>query len=38
MHLVAEAFEGVLDAAPRQDGDVALHRVSAAQDYQARHG
>src|SRR5919205_167174 len=38
MDLVAEAFEGMLDAAARDEGDVALHRVSAAQDCQASHG
>src|SRR4028118_1159444 len=37
MDLVAEAFEGVLHAPPREEGDVALHRVSAAQNRQARH-
>src|SRR5215213_4463861 len=32
------AFEGVLDAAARDEGHVALHGVSAAQDCQACHG
>jgi hypothetical protein len=37
VNVVAEAFEGVLDAPARKEGDVTLHRVSTAQNGHARH-
>jgi hypothetical protein len=37
MDLVPESFEGVRHPASRNDGDVPLHRVAAAQDHQTRH-
>jgi hypothetical protein len=37
VNVVAETFEGVLDAPARNEGDVALHRVPTAQNGHASH-